>query len=80
MFLTAVVPIELEILLGSTRPLDNASLYRLLSLLQIITCVLVGDNVGTGFLVRRVAPSGEREEGDEKRSTRLQQSIAFLTA
>lgn len=46
--------------------LNNASLYQLLSRLQLITCILVGDNAGIGFLVRRVAPSGENEEGNEK--------------
>lgn len=45
---------------------DNVSPYLLPSRLQVITCILVGDNMGIGFLVRRVAPSGENEEGNEK--------------
>lgn len=57
MFVTAAAPISENP--SSAGLLDNASPYQLPSRLQAITCILVGDNMGIGFLVRRVAPSGE---------------------
>lgn len=81
MFVTALIPrYRKSIFLSLAGLLNNASPYQLLSRLQLITCILVGDNAGIGFLVRRVAPSGENEERNEKWSTKLQQSAAFLTA
>lgn len=60
--------------LSSAGVLDNASLYRLPSRLQVITCVLVGDNWGIGFLVRRIAPwvrkMGEEMNGDPQGCSR----------
>lgn len=37
------------------------SLYPFPSQLQVITCVLVGNNAGIGLLLTRVAPSAENE-------------------
>lgn len=57
--------------------LDNASPYLPLSWLQLITSILVGDNMGIGFLVSRVAPSGENEERKWKAMHKVEERRAF---
>lgn len=52
-------PFQVICPLSSAGVLDNASLYLLPSRLRVITCVLVGDNLGIGFLIRWIAPCGE---------------------
>lgn len=75
-----VIPVTENPFLSLAWLLDNASPYLPLRCLHLITCVLVGDNVGIGFLVRRVAPSGENEEGNELIYKAAAEHSRFLNA